>query len=184
MPATFSWRQSYGSDPSTKDYATGNVVNFFGGTTNDNTAVREIATGTANYNNTGSNIQAGSNSWPICMQFRFETGGAGTFNNCKFWRYTSAFDTGSMDVVGTIQAGWTTPTSRGTATNQASSVALPTSDSSTTAATNALSLGSVSTAGAGTCFTPSYITYQLTTATNAPAGDTGLSGFTGQYDES
>lgn len=184
MPATFSWRQSYGSDTSTKDYATGNVVNFFGGTSVTDTAVRELATGTANYNNTGSNIQAGSNSWPIQLRPRFETGGAGTFNNVKFWRYTTAFATGSMGIVATIQAGFTTPTSRNTATNQGSNVAVPTSASSTTAPTNALALGSVGTGGAGTVFSPSYVCYQLTTATNAPAGDTGLAGFTGQYDES
>jgi len=184
MPATFSWTQTYGSTPNSTSYGTGNVVNFFGGTSNTDTAVREIATGTTNYNNTASNIQAGSNSWPIALRMRFETAGAGTFNNLKFWRYTSDFSTGSMGAVGTIQAGYTTPTSRDTATNQASNVAVPTSNSSTSAPTNALSLGSVSTAAAGTCFSPSYVCYQLTTATNAPAGDSGMASFTGQYDES
>jgi len=184
MPATFSWTQYYGTTPNTVNYGTGNVVNFFGGTSNTDTAVRDAATGTANYNNTASNIQAGSNSWPIWLRTRFETSGAGTFNNIKFWRYTTAFSTGSMNAVATIQTNTAAPTSRDTATNQASNVACPTSNSSTSAPTNALALGSVSTSGAGTVFSPSYVVYQLTTATNAPAGDTGLAGFTGQYDES
>lgn len=186
MPATFSWRQSYGSTPGTVDYATGNVVNFFGGTSSNDTAVREIATGTANYNNTGSNVQAGSHSWPIHLQYRFSCATNGTFNNLKFWHYTSAFDdsSASFGVVATTQAGYTVPASRATATNQASNVAVPISSSSTSAPTNALNVGSVSTTGSGSCIASTFVCYQLTTATTAAAGDTGLAGFTGQYDES
>lgn len=191
MPATFSWQHIYGTAAGTDgtdsvDYGTGNVVNFFGGTSDTDTAVRAAATGTTGYNSTASNIQAGSNSWPILLRTRFETSTNATFNNIKFWRYTSAFDTGSMDVVAKIQEDYAECTARSDATisAQAGTDACPTSASSTTAPGGALNLGSVSTANDGTVYSPSHVCYALTTATNAPAGDTGLAGFTGQYDES
>lgn len=189
MAATFSFYHVYGTTPSTELASTGNSLNFFGGTSNTDTAVYEAATGTANYNNTASNIQAGSNSWPVWVTGRFSADGAATFNNIKFWRYTESAGsdfhnaTGSMNVVGTTQANTAEPTSRATHTAQASSVAVPTSSSSTSAPGSPLTLGSVSTGGAGTVKAGSYIVYQLTTATNAPAGDTNMAAFTMQYDE-
>ena len=193
MAATFSWQHIYGTAAGTGgtasvNYGTGNVVNFFGGTSDTDTAVRAAATGTANYNHTASNIQAGSNSWPILLRARFQTSTNATFNNIKFWRYTTSFDnnTDSMNIVAKAQSSYSecTARSQATATNQAGTAACPTSNSSTSAPTNAISLGSTSTSDAGTCYSPSYICYALTTATNAPAGDTGLAGFTLQYDES
>lgn len=189
MAANFSFYHVYGTATGTAGtasagYGTGNVVNFFGGTSDTDTAVRAAATGTANYNNTGSNIQAGSNSWPIWLKGRFECSTNGTFNNVKFWRYTNSFDTTSMNVVGTIQAAYAEPTSRATGTAQASNVAVPTSSSSTSAPGSPLNLGSVSTSGAGTIYSPSFVTIQLTTGTAQGAGDTAFAGFTLQYDES
>ena len=189
MAATFKWEQTLGTGSATATYSTGNVVNFFGGTSSVDTAVYQIASATANYNNTASNIQAGSNSWPVWLKFRFECATNGTFNNLKFWRYTESSgslfnaNTGSMNVVGTVVAAYAVPTSRATATAQASNAAVPTSSSSTSAPGSPLVLGSVSTSNAGTIYGGSMICYQLTTATNAPAGDTGAAAFTGQYDE-
>jgi len=189
MAATFSFYHVYGTTPSTEVASTGNTLNWFGGTSLTNTAVYEAAAGTANYNNTASNIAAGSNSWPIWITGRFSTAGAGTFNNVKFWQYTeangSAFwnASASMIAVGTVVAAYAAPTTRATGAGQASNVQVPTSNSSTTAPGSPLVLGTVSTAGAGTCLSPSYVVYQLTTATTAPAGDTATAGFTFQYDE-
>jgi len=191
MAATFSFYHVYGTTPSTELASTGNSLNFFGGTSSVHTAVYEAATGTANYNNTGSNIQAGSNSWPIWITGRFSAGGAATFNNIKFWRYTESAGsdfhnaTASMNVFATVVAATAAPTSRATSVAQASNSACPTASSSTSTSggNTPLSLGSVSTAGAGSCVAGSYIVYQLTTATNAAAGDTPLAAFTMQYDE-
>ncbi len=189
MAATFSFYHIYGTTPSTELASAGNSLNFFGGTSLTHTAVYEVATGTANYNATGSNISAGSNSWPIWITARFSTAGANTFNNIKFWQYTEGNGSNfwnasaSMVAFGTVQAGYTAPTGRATATNQASNAQVPTSSSSTSAPGSPLALGSVSTSGANTVLAGSYLVYQLTTATTAPAGDTGTAGFTLQYDE-
>ena len=192
MAATFSFYHVYGTTPSTELATTGTgALNFFGGTASNHTAVYEAAgTGNAtNYSATGSNIQAGSNSWPIWMTARFSAGAAATFNNIKFYQYTESAGSNfwnasnSMAVFGTVQAATAAPTSRATATAQASNVQVPTSASSTTAPGSPLLLGSVSTAGAGTCLAGSYVVYQLTTATTATAGDTNYAAFTLQYDE-
>lgn len=179
MAATFSLQQYTGTaGTSGATYGSGNVVNFF----------RVEATGTTNYNNTASNIQAGSNSFPIWLKGRWSNSGAASYQNVKYWRFTdgsgTAFDanTGSMNIMGTVQAGYTQPTGTGTATNQASNVNLPTSGS-TTAPGGALNPGSTSQGGAGSVAVPSFIVKQLTTASDAPAGDTGLAGFTWQWDE-
>jgi len=176
MAGTFSVGQYYSTPTNSGTYsmlgATGSLWNFKQATT----------PGTSDYNTAGSNIPAGQNSFG--MQFRpWWTVGAGatnTFSNIRFYMSTT-WTSAAMTAVGTSATGYTQSTASSTvATDGGASNA----SISTGSATNqAIMLGTL-TVGNGSGFGPTYLRVQMTTATNAAAGDSAYAGFTWVYDES
>jgi hypothetical protein len=174
MAATFSVAQQAGTGTGTASLlgATGSLWNLKQATN----------VGVQNYNTAGSNVPAGQNSFGAHMRPYFSTAATNTFSNIRFyksdatgWTYTS------YDAVGTSNAGYTQSTASSTATADggASNVDVPTSS----ATNSAIALGSL-TLGNASGYGPTFLRVQMTTNSNAPAGDTPYTQFTWVYDES
>lgn len=172
MPATFSVAQQYGAGAGSVTLlgATGSLWYFKQATT----------AGTLNYNDAGSNIPAGQNSFGLSFRPYFSTTVTNTFSNIRFYQSTSWTST-TYNAVGTSTNGYTQSTDSSTAiaNGGASSVAVPTSS----ATNSAIALGTL-TLGNASGYGPSYLRVQMTTNSSAPAGDTPFSGYTWVYDES
>ena len=172
MAATFSVAQSYGAGGGTVTLlgATGSLWYFKQATTQ----------ATNNYNDAGSNIPAGQNSFGLHMRPYFSTTATNTFSDMRFYMSTEWTST-TYNAVGTVTNAYTQSTDSSTAIADggASSVAMPTAS----ATDSALALGSL-TVGNDSAYGPSFLRTQMTTNANAPAGDTPFAGFTWVYDES
>lgn len=174
MPATFSVAQSWGAGPTVTNLGqTGSLWYFKQGTTS----------GTHGYQDAGSKVPAGQNSFGVHLRPYFSTTATNTFDNIRFYRSGTEWNsyTGSYNAVGTSATGYTQSTSSATAvaSGGASSATIPTSSHTA----SAIALGSL-TLGNATGYGPTYLRVQLTTAANAPAGDTPAETFTWVYDES
>jgi hypothetical protein len=172
MAATFSVAQSYGTG--------GGQVSLLGATGSLWYFKQATSPGTNNYNDAGSNIPAGQNSFGLHFRPYFSTTATNTFSDIRFYMSTEWTST-TYGAVGTATNGYTQSTSSATAiaNGGASSVAVPTGS----ATNQAIALGSM-TLGNASGYGPSYLRVQMTTNANAPAGDTPFSGFTWVYDES
>lgn len=172
MAATFSVAQQTGTGAGNTSLlgATGSLW-YFKQATNP---------GTQNYNTAGSNIPANDNSFGLSFRPYFSTTATNTFSNIRFYQSTTWTST-TYGAVGTSATGYTQGTSDSTATGDggASSVVVPTGSGTAVA----IALGSL-TESNGSSYGPTYLRVQLTTNTNAPAGDTPYGGFTWVYDES
>ena len=173
MAATFSVAQTWGAGAGTVTNlgATGSLWYFKQGTTS----------GTHNYNAAGTKVPAGENSYGIQLRPYFSTTGTNSFSNIRFYRSGGAWDAANFTALGTSTNGYTQSTNSSTviASGGASNVAVPTSSTTD----NAIMLGSVAATN-GTTYGPTYLRVQLTTNSNAPAGDTAAETFTWVYDES
>ena len=172
MAATFSVAQQYstGAGVVTLLGATGSLWNF----------KQATSAGTLNYNDAGSNIPAGQNSYGFHARPYFSTTATNTFSNIRFYQSTT-WTNANYAAVGTVTNAYTQATDSSTAiaNGGASSVGVPTAS----ATNSALALGSL-TLGNASGYGPSYLRLQLTTGASAPAGDTPYGGFTWVYDES
>ncbi len=172
MAATFSVAQTYGAGAGSVTLlgATGSLWYFKQATTS----------GTANYNDAASNIPAGQNSFGVQLRPYFSTTATNTFSDIRFYMSTEWTST-TYNAVGTVTNAYTQATNSSTAiaSGGASSVAVPTGS----ATNQALALGSL-TLGNASGYGPSYLRVQMTSNSNAPAGDTPFAGFTFVYDES
>lgn len=172
MAATFSVAQNYGAGAGSVTLlgATGSLWYFKQATT----------AGILNYNDAGSNIPAGQNSFGLSLRPYFSSTATNTFSDIRFYMSTEWTST-TYNAVGTVTNGYTQATNSSTAiaSGGASSVAVPTGS----ATNSALALGTL-TVGNASNYGPSYLRVQMTTNASAPAGDTPFSGFTWVYDES
>lgn len=172
MAATFSVAQQYGTGAGSVSLlgATGSLWYFKQATT----------PGTSNYNDAGSNIPAGQNSFGLNFRPYFSTTATNTFSDMRFYMSTSWTST-TYNAVGTVTNGYTQSTGSSTAITDggASSIAVPTGS----ATNSALALGSL-TLGNSSGYGPSHLRVQMTTNASAPSGDTSTSGFTFIFDES
>lgn len=172
MAATFSVAQSYGTGAGQVSLlgATGSLWYF----------KQATSPGTSNYNDAGSNIPAGQNSFGVHLRPYFSTTATNTFSDIRFYMSTEWTST-TYDAVGTATNGYTQATNSSTAiaSGGASSVGVPTGS----ATNQAIALGSL-TLGNASGYGPSYLRVQMTTNANAAAGDTPFAGFTWVYDES
>lgn len=172
MAATFSVAQTYGAGAGTVTLlgATGSLWYFKQATTS----------GTANYNDAGSNVPAGQNSFGVHLRPYFSSTATNTFSDIRFYMST-AWTSTDYGVVGTVTNAYVQSSNSSTAiaSGGASSVAVPTAS----ATNSALMLGSL-TLGNASSYGPSYLRLQFTSGVNASAGDTPFAGFTWVYDES
>lgn len=169
--STFSVAQQYGT-------GTGSTT-LLGATGSLWYLKQSTAAGTAGYNSAGSNVPAGQNSYAVHLRAYFSTSATNTFSNIRFYQGTSWTST-TYGLVGTNASAYTQSTSSSTAIADggASSVAVPTSSSSA----SAISLGSL-TLATGSGYSPSYLRVQLTTNSNAPAGNTPVNTCVFAFDE-
>jgi len=160
--STFSVAQQYGTGAGSATLlgATGSLWYLKQSTT----------AGTTGYNAAGSNVPAGQNSYAVHLRAYFSTSATSTYSNIRFYQGTTWTST-TYGLVGTNASAYTQSTSSSTAiaNGGASNVAVPTSSSSA----SAISLGSL-TLATGSGYSPSYLRVQLTTNTNAPAGNTSV----------
>jgi len=172
MTATFSVAQQYGTGAGS--------VSLLGATGSLWYLKQATSQGTLNYNDAGSNIPAGQNSFAAHLRPYFSSTATNTFSNIRFYQSTEWTST-TYNAVGTSAAGYTQSTASSTAIADggASSVAVPTAS----ATDSAIALGST-TLGNASGYGPTYLRVQLTTNASAPAGDTPYGGFTWVYDES
>lgn len=172
MAATFSLAQQYGTGVGSVTLlgATGSLWNF----------KQATSPGTLNYNDAGSNIPAGQNSFGAHFRPYFSTTATNTFSNMRFYMSTTWTST-TYGAVGTVTNGYTQATNSSTAIADggASSVAVPTGS----ATNQALALGSL-TLGNASGYGPSYLRVQMTTNASAPSGDSPTAGFSFIFDES
>lgn len=172
MAATFSVAQQYSQSAGSVSLlgATGSLW-YFKQATN---------AGTLDYNTAGSNIPAGQNSFGLHFRPYFSSTATNTFSNIRFYQSTTWTST-TYTAVGTVTNAYTQSTSSSTAIADggASNASVPTGS----ATNQALALGSM-TLGNASGYGPSFLRVQLTTNSNAPAGDTPFGGFTWVYDES
>jgi hypothetical protein len=172
MAATFSVAQHYSTGSGTVSLlgATGSLWYFKQGT----------SAGTSDYNTAGSNIPAGQNSFGVHLRPYFSTAATNTFSNIRFYM-SSSFTNTKYGAVGTVTNGYTQATDSSTAiaNGGASNAAVPTSS----ATASAIALGTL-TLGNTSGYGPSYLRVQMTTSSDAPAGDTDFGQFTWVYDES
>lgn len=172
MAATFSVAQSYGTG--------GGQVSLLGATGSLWYFKQATSPGTSNYNDAGSNIPAGENSFGLQFRPYFSSTATNTFSDIRFYMSTEWTST-DYGAVGVATNGYTQSTNSATtiASGGASSNAVPTGS----ATNQAITLGSM-TLGNASGYGPSYLRVQMTTGANAPAGDTPFAGFTWVYDES
>lgn len=172
MAATFSVAQQYGAGVGSVSLlgATGSLWYF----------KQATSQGTNNYNDAGSNIPAGQNSFGVHLRPYFSTTATNTFSDLRFYMSTE-WTSADYGAVGTSNAAYTQATNSSTAIADggASSVAVPTAS----ATNSAIALGSL-TLGSASGYGPSYLRVQMTTGAGAPAGDTAFAGFSWVYDES
>lgn len=173
MAATFSVAQQYGTGAGSTSLlgASGSLWYFKQGTT----------AGTSDYNVAGSKVPANENSYAVHLRPYFSTTATNTFDNIRFYRSGNAWTLTSYGAVGTATNGYTQSTSSHTAiaSGGASAVTVPTSS----VVGSAIALGSM-TLGNASGYGPTYLRVQLTTNSNAPAGDTATETFQWVYDES
>lgn len=171
MAATFSVAQQYASGAGSVTLlgATGSLWYF----------KQATSKGTDNYNDAGSNIPAGQNSFGVHLRPYFSTTATNTFSDIRFYMSTE-FTSTTYNVVGTATNGYTQSTNSSTAIADggASSVAVPTSS----ATNSAIALGTLSLENASG-YGPSYLRVQMTTNANAPSGDSPFASLSFCFDE-
>lgn len=172
MAATFSVAQSYGTGTGSISLlgATGSLWYF----------KQATSQGILNYNDAGSNIPAGENSFGVHLRPYFSSSVTNSFSDIRFYMSTE-WTNSNYGAVGTSTNAYTQATNSSTAIADggASSVAVPTSS----ATNSAIDLGSA-TVGNDSAYGPTFLRVQMTTNASAPAGDTPYAGFTWVYDES
>ena len=172
MAAIFSIAQNYGAGAGS--------VSLLGATGSLWYLKQATSQGILNYNDAGSNIPAGQNSFAVHLRPYFSSTATNTFSDIRFYMSTEWTST-KYNAVGTVTDAYTQATNSSTAiaSGGASSVAVPTGS----ATDAALALGTL-TLGNASGYGPSFLRVQLTTLASAPAGDTPFGGFTWVYDES
>lgn len=166
MPATFSWAQSVGAPPGTRQSlgSSGNLINL--------KAIDSI--GTSDY--ATYPIPAGSNSYEVWLQGAF----TGTFNaiyDLRFWMSTDFSPNTGLTIKAKSNQQY-----YGQPTNATSSIAIDAVSTSDPGTAN-VSVGGSLTSSLTTSGYTDYIVVQLQTTTAAPAGDTSLATFSLSYIE-
>jgi hypothetical protein len=167
MAATFNWSQSSGVLPGVRTDlgSSGNLVDF-----------KNIDTiGTSDYSTYP--IAAGNNSYEVWLQGHF-TGTFNTIYDVRFWMSTG-FSPNTGLVVYCQSTG---QTSFAQPVNSASVIATSVVGTSDPGHTN-VSIGNSLTSSLTTSGYTDYVVLQLSTQSNAPAGDTSLATFSMSYIE-